>query len=142
MNIFLYAGKKGGAGESRLATLIDNSVTGSQPYRADNPPEMIELLRSRMHSQDIVILHLATARELDDFLAAQSLFDDIRLLLILPDNNPALLTKSHELRPRFVDIDQGDNFDRVMAVLNKMCILHPPRSKLKENAQKNTEVKH
>ncbi|MBF0378858.1 MAG: hypothetical protein HQK72_15460 [Desulfamplus sp.] len=49
-----------------------------------------------------IIIVLDNKNELDILLSYKNLFDDIYILLILLGENPAMFTKSLELRPRYI----------------------------------------
>ncbi|MEN8258513.1 MAG: hypothetical protein ABFS09_11685 [Thermodesulfobacteriota bacterium] len=128
MKLFFYRDTRSESHGS-AEELIGGMVSPGQFHCCETVAQMIDQLRTNVRSQDIVILLLGTGGELNGFLAEQELFEDIRLILVLPDTNPELVALGHQLRPRFVDISQNNDFSKVKAVLAKM-MRSPPTNRL------------
>jgi hypothetical protein len=76
-------------------------------------------LRNLTGNEDIALLYASTAEDLDDLVANRNLFQNLRLVLILPDSDEGTVAKGHLLRPRFMSY-QDDGFADLSAVLQKM----------------------
>ncbi|MEN6332381.1 MAG: hypothetical protein ABFD57_10375 [Smithella sp.] len=61
----------------------------------------------------------ASGKELEDILSIRELLEDAKIILIVPDTDPATLARGHTLRPRFLS-DCGSDFVDVAAVLGRM----------------------
>ena len=85
-------------------------------------------LRQPVINPRIVILLTSSKKELDDILSIRELLEDTKIILIVPDTNPATLARGHVLRPRFLSNCNSD-FSDVAAVLAQMI------KKLEHNAQ-------
>lgn len=62
--------------------------------------QLINRIQHTVYDISGAIIVVGSKDELDLLLRYKTLFDDIYILLILLDENPAMLTKSLELRPR------------------------------------------
>jgi len=83
-----------------LERLIDPFVTAVEVCR-----ELDELsLRLRDPAERICLIVLVAAdeREIEGYVSLADLFDDIRILLVLLEENPRALLKAHSLRPRLL----------------------------------------
>ena len=70
--------------------------------------------------------------QLRDVLSIRHLFDNIKIVLILPDRKNETIVIGHKLRPRFLSYTDGD-FKDIAAVLKKMLtVLNFSNEKLKE----------
>ena len=50
----------------------------------------------------MVILLAVTQKDLDDILVIRKMLQNMRIILIAPDNKDATIAKGHLLRPRFM----------------------------------------
>ena len=67
----------------------------------------------------IMVLVATTQNDLIELILKKHLFDDIPIILILPDRNNETISKGLKLYPRFFDYIDS-NFSNVALVLNKM----------------------
>jgi len=118
MSILIYYTDSTEAGES-LRQAIEQSVQDEtiEVYRE------IGALSERLHRPSfdlsVVILFCCSKADLMDVLTLQNLLKDVRIILILPDDDDDTLTKGHALGPRFLSYrDQG--FHDVAGVLSRM----------------------
>ncbi|MCP4576752.1 MAG: hypothetical protein GY846_10765 [Deltaproteobacteria bacterium] len=83
----------------------------------------IESLAGRLRQpgtdQMIAVLLAAAGKDLSDILSIRELFEDIKIILILPDGERSTISGGHKLYPRFVCCADSD-FSDVAAVLGKM----------------------
>ena len=122
MKVYLYSGQHEAVQE--LQSWVDKQLESGCLKSFDNIIEMASSLALVLKSKDIVILFVATMHELDELLLMQETFDDVRLILILPQRDPVTIAKGHQLRPRyltFIDSNMGE----VCEVLKKMLMAHP-----------------
>jgi len=118
MSILIYYTDATEAGES-LKQAIEQSVQDEtiEVYRD------IGALSQRLHRPSfdlsVVILFCCSKDDLMDVLTLQNLLKDVRIILILPDDDDDTLAKGHALGPRFLSYrDQG--FHDVAGVLSRM----------------------
>jgi hypothetical protein len=76
-------------------------------------------LRHRSGHEDIALLYASTLKDLDDLVACRDLFNNLRLVIVLPDGEEDTIAKGHLLRPRFMSY-QDNAFSDISAVLQKM----------------------
>lgn len=117
MKLILYANGSNEV-EERLGNIIETLI-----------PEKLEIFRTidslsrrlRQPLNDVAIaVLLATKRkDLLKLLSIKDLFDDIKIILILPDSNKDTISLGYKLYPRFVSYADS-NFMDVAAVLEKM----------------------
>jgi hypothetical protein len=70
-------------------------------------------------NEDIGLFCASTPQDLDDLVNCVHLFDNLRLILILPDRENQTIAKGHLLRPRFMCYLDSD-FSDLALVLKKM----------------------
>ncbi len=69
----------------------------------------------------VAVLLISGREELRDVLSIRHLFDNIKIILILPDRKNETIVIGHKLRPRFLSYTDSDVND-VASVLNKMLM--------------------
>jgi hypothetical protein len=85
-----------------------------------------EILQS-LDEMFIVVLRPMNQTDLEDFKRLRGLLRNLRIVLILPDNDRQTLALGHDLRPRYLVSDQNA-FDDIAAVLGKMMHNHQRKS--------------
>ena len=83
----------------------------------------LEDLFQRLHKPrvnlEIGVFSIGSLAELDLLLTIKDLLSDMRLVLVLADNDPETLSKAHALAPRFISfIDAG--IEPLVSVVEKM----------------------
>jgi len=119
---------------SVIILISSRNPTASPLYRVIKkvvPEEQLELttdlesLTKKLRKpgqHDIIVVIMAGRREdLDLLFSIRSSFNDLRIILILPDGDQETIAKGHSLRPRFLSFADGD-FTDVAAVLHKMLM--------------------
>jgi hypothetical protein len=76
-------------------------------------------LRKSGHNLTLAVILTVNQTELNQVLALKSLFNDILLIVILPDRKKDTVAKGHILAPRFLT-DRQNNFREIYDVLSKM----------------------
>lgn len=76
-------------------------------------------LQNLTGNEGIALLYASTSQDLDDLVVHRNLFHNLRLVLILPDNDEGTIAQGHLLRPRFMSY-QDNGFSDLAAVLQKM----------------------
>ncbi|WP_028325301.1 hypothetical protein [Desulfatirhabdium butyrativorans] len=112
------------AGESGLLlekTLLDGFF-GLRPRICRTFRELEENLRRpvpAIHDRYIYVLFADTRKRLKALVNLMEAFDDLEILLILPDAESSTFSIGTRLRPRFV-ITRDHRFEELQAVLQKM----------------------
>jgi len=119
MPVFLYAGEKNNT-VNQLRASIENFVPKDHLVCIENLSNLNDTLRLLLKTQDIIILYIATEHEMEKLLEMRIFMQDVKLILALAQNDPDLITKGILLRPRFLDVIDDDNVNKVIAVLSKM----------------------
>jgi hypothetical protein len=86
---------------------------------------------------NIMVLVAATQNDLTELIIQKQLFDDIPIILILPDRNKETISKGLKLSPRFFDYIDSDFYD-FASVLKKM--LKNIRIKTDKMYEKHEEI--
>ncbi len=83
----------------------------------------VEALCDRFHypivDRAIMILMPENRERLEELISIRNLINDSPILLVLPDREPATISRGHRLYPRFVTYADGDFMDLV-SVLNRL----------------------
>jgi hypothetical protein len=80
---------------------------------------MEKRLRKPRHGLDLALLMIRNTQEMDRFDSIHNLVRDVKLILVLPNHDSAMVAWAHRLGPRFIAYtDNG--CDQVGAVLEKM----------------------
>ncbi len=103
----------------RLQRVIESAAPRERVLRSLNIEAFRASLRHSLTDSIIVVALAATREELCQILLIRDLLSDVRIILILPDQDPWTIANGHALRPRFVAFVDGDLQD-VAAVLTNM----------------------
>ena len=118
MNLLLYATETGGIGK-RIQRVIEGLVPeeNTEIYRTIG--SLSNRLQQPRCELAIAVLLASSIQDLLDLLSVSDLFDDLRVILLLPNREKDTIAKGHIFRPRFLTYADGDLMD-VAAVLSKM----------------------
>ena len=105
--------------EKRLLRIIELMLPEKKFKFYRTIDDFSQRLRQPVLKQRIVILLLNSPKELEDVLSIRELLEDAKIILIVPDTNPATLARGHTLRPRFLS-DCNSDFVDVAAVLGRI----------------------
>jgi hypothetical protein len=73
----------------------------------------------------IAILKISGREELRNLLSIRHLFDNIKIILILPDRKNETIVLGHKLRPRFLSFTDRDFIDVAVVLENMLKIINP-----------------
>ena len=80
---------------------------------------LVERLQFPISGIEVVVIQASTREELEALIPLKAKLMRLRIILILPDANPEILSLGHQFCPRFLtSIDA--NFEHVEAVLQRM----------------------
>jgi len=105
--------------EKRLLRIIELMLPEKKFKFYRTIDDFSQRLRQPVLKQRILILLLNSPKELEDVLSIRELLEDAKIILIVPDTNPATLARGHILRPRFLSDSKSDFVD-VAAVLGRI----------------------
>lgn len=118
MNLLLYGPEKEENSEELLRIILRLLPNGSLEIHYT-----LESLSHRLHEPrkqlTVAVLNLVRSDDLNRLVEARELLADYRLILVLPDNEAATISKAHHLRPRFLTTPEV-GVHHVEAVLGKM----------------------
>ena len=112
-----YSAAKTRDGERLWPMVRKSAGSGAGRYRTLRG--FIKALRRPGERVEIAVVAVADREELQQFLSMRQWLWDLRVILVLPDDDPASVAAGHLLRPRFV-IRQGDRLEEIAAVLRRM----------------------
>jgi hypothetical protein len=118
MTLLIYSTGTEGAGE-RLIKVIELLLPEKKFELCRSIDDLSKRLRQPVFNPTIAILLASSMEELQDILSIGELLEDTKIILIVPDTNPATVAKGHTLRPRFLSNCNSDFVD-VAAVLGQM----------------------
>ncbi|MES0447747.1 MAG: hypothetical protein ABUJ92_14530 [Desulfobacterales bacterium] len=82
-------------------------------------------LRQPSYNIAVAVLLISSREELRDVLSIRHLFDNIKIILILPDRKNETIVIGHKLRPRFLSYTDSDFIDVAVVLENMLKILNP-----------------
>ncbi|MEN6621913.1 MAG: hypothetical protein ABFD50_10225 [Smithella sp.] len=118
MTLYIYSTKTDGA-EERLLRVIELLLPEKELKFYRSIDDLSDVLRQPVFNPRIVILFASSRKELEDILSIRELLEDAKIILIVPDTDPATLARGHTLRPRFLS-DCNSDFVDIAAVLSRM----------------------
>ncbi len=107
MKTVLYADRIDNAGE-RLENIIHTQVPQIQVKTCNSIDLFTELLRQPLNNISVVILLITSRDELVQFNLIQTFFDNIRVILILPDRQKDTLALGLKLKTSFISYVDSD----------------------------------
>ena len=130
-DIILYSMFIEGTG-GQLRKMIEHVVPNENTEMYSTIDTLGKRLRRPSYNIAVAVLLISSREELRDVLSIRHLFDNIKIVLILPDRKNETIVIWHKLRPRFLSYTDGD-FKDIAAVLKKMLtVLDFSNEKLKE----------
>ncbi|WP_300464271.1 hypothetical protein [Desulfobacula sp.] len=102
-----------------LETIIHAQVNGIKIKTCTSIEGLFQILRKPLNNLSVVILWIASINDLVEFNLMGTLFDDIKIILILPDRKKQTLALGCKLKPSFVSYVDSDLQD-VASVLKQI----------------------
>lgn len=122
MAVILYSPEKEKPRDLLLRT-IRKTIPGQAVERYSSINELSERLHQPMLDISVAVLYAASRAELMELIYLGDLLGELRVVLILPENQPDILEKAYLLRPRFIAATESD-FKHLGSVLKKMTNLY------------------
>lgn len=118
MHLVTYWNENKGCGK-RLFSAIKDVVPANSLYVYHRIGDLSREIHRIPWGASIAVLLASNKNELSEIIALKGLFQERRIILILPDRKKESISKGHALFPRFLSYADSD-FRDVRAVLNKM----------------------
>jgi hypothetical protein len=118
MKIFLYSPAGDPSGD-RLGELIKTNLPEAGMVVCRTLRDLSQSLRQPAEDSGVAVLLVSDQEDLKNIISIRYLFQNIRIILLLPTKEAEIVAMAHQLRPRFLT---GRNSDlaEVTAVLKKM----------------------
>jgi hypothetical protein len=118
MKVFLYS-KVGDPSGKKLNKLIKTHLPEVEMAVYSTIDDLSQGLRQPGKDTGVAILLVSNQGELQNILSIRHLFQNIRIILLLPNRAAETVALAHQLRPRFLTNINGD-LSEITAVLKKM----------------------
>lgn len=122
MGLTLYLPKEKEFG-FRLLETIKKAVPGHMIEICSSLGELSERLHQPVWDIGVAVLCASDSTELMELVYLGDLLGELRVVLVLPDNQPEILEKACSLRPRFIAAEEKD-FKHLGSVLKRMMDLY------------------
>lgn len=124
MNIVVFSHKEALNKGALLVDAISDSFGSDNLFHIINTNALKSYLKQGRDQKDLLILLAETPARLEELICYCDLLEDKRIILVVPDNEPATLSRAQQLFPRFftpVSEDYGD----LCSVARKMARVTP-----------------
>jgi hypothetical protein len=102
-----------------IVEMLEKQLAGYKVARCRTFDTMKKRLRKPRHGLEIALVVVENIQEIASMAEIQGLVRDLRLVLVLPERNPHMVSQAHKLAPRFIAYaDLGP--EQIVAVLKKM----------------------
>jgi hypothetical protein len=118
MKTVLYADDLTTLGET-LKSIIQAQVSGIQVEDCNSIEHISQILRQPLNNVSVVVFLIASMEELVQINSMHTLFDNIRVILILPDRKKDTIALGLKLKTSFISYVDSDLQD-VTSVLNQI----------------------
>ena len=123
-NVILYSMFLEGTG-GQLRKMIEDVVPNENTEIYSTIDTLGKRLSRPSYNIAVAVLLISGREELRDVLSIRHLFDNIKIVLILPDRNNETIVIGHKLRPRFLSYTDSDFIDVAVVLENMLKILNP-----------------
>ena len=113
-----------GIGE-QLQKVIEDVVPNENTETYSTIDTLGQRLRRPSYDIAVAVLLISSSEELRNVLSIRHLFDNIKIILILPDRKNETIVIGHKLRPRFLSYTDSDFIDVAVVLENMLKILNP-----------------
>ncbi len=103
----------------QLKSMVETVVLKENITIVGNMDQLLHILRQPLNGIIAAIIHAGSEQELMDLTSFKDLLIRIPLILVLPDQEQATITRGHVLRPRYITYADS-NLTDVRDVFKKM----------------------
>jgi hypothetical protein len=118
MKTVVYANKENTV-DRDLIHMIQTRLTGIEIITTHSLVDLSQMLRQPLHSLAVIVLVIESKKELDALNQMIPLFDNSRIIAVLPDRGKTILSLCLQLRPSFFSYCDTDLTD-IVSVLEKI----------------------
>jgi hypothetical protein len=118
MKVFFYA-KVGDQSGDMLEKIIRTRLPEIEMLVYRTVDDLSQGLRQPGKDSGVAILFVSNQEDLKDILSIRYLFQNIRIILLIPNKEAEIVALAHQLRPRFLTYINTD-LAEITAVLKKM----------------------
>ncbi len=118
MKLLLYSSMETDA-NARIKNIIEGQLAEREMESFNDISKFLTRLGNSFDTKTIVVVVVPTEDELFEFLLVREQFNDVFLILVLPDRKSTTIAKGHKLFPRFISYIERDYRD-IKAVLEKI----------------------
>lgn len=119
MSVLLFLTESNNSVFEPLRAVVENSVPDGILQISDSFTDLPDRLRAVRNGARIAVLVARNREELEELISLDYLFDDILIILVLPDLQKDILSRAYKLYPRFITDMNGD-LNTISAVIRKM----------------------
>lgn len=119
MSVLLFLTESNNGVFEPLRAVVENSVPDGILQISDSFTDLPDRLRAVRNGARIAVLVARNREELEELISLDYLFDDILIILVLPDLQKDTLSRAYKLYPRFITDMNGD-LNTISAVIRKM----------------------
>ena len=123
-DVILYSMFLEGTG-GQLRKMIEDVVPNENTEIYNTIDTLGQRLSRPSYNIAVAVLLISGREELRDVLSIRHLFDNIKIILILPDRKNETIVIGHKLRPRFLSYTDSDFIDVAVVLENMLKILNP-----------------
>ncbi|MBA3009111.1 MAG: hypothetical protein KKF12_18305 [Proteobacteria bacterium] len=105
--------------EKTLETLIEKQLPNIQTDTIHSIRQLSDILCRPLHGISAMVVFILCEKDIEQLITLTPLFDDIRVILILPDRTKPLMAQGLKLNPCFISYLDND-FTDIISVLNKL----------------------
>lgn len=119
MSVLLFLTESNNSVFEPLRAVVEDSVPDGILQISDSLTDLPDRLRAVRNGARIAVLVARNREELEELISLDYLFDDILIILVLPDLQKDTLSRAYKLYPRFITDMNGD-LNTISAVIRKM----------------------
>lgn len=111
----------------KLYGLIETRLPQVRISLADSLDDLLETICRPLSRISVAIVVITSKDDIDDLLAVAHFFDNIRLILVMPDHDTGTVKKGLTLLPSYLSYSDSD-FKDILSVLEKIWQPHKSAS--------------
>jgi hypothetical protein len=122
VSVIFYQSLKNGSGKG-LRKVVEMAVSKKNIEWHRSIKSLSDRLHKPIFDANVAVLSAASKKDLDEIICLGDVLRDMKIVLILPDNDPDTIAKAHTLRPRFITWSNSD-FKDIGNVVKRLQVLH------------------
>lgn len=118
MKLIIYAENRTKMGK-KLEISIQDTLPKIQIDTITSIDDLSRIIGRPLNRIAVIVIFVTCQKEIDQWLGLKSLFDNIRLILVLPDRTKGMVASGLQLHPSFISYCDSDYLD-ITSVLKKI----------------------